>query len=72
MRGERQPGEYRQSGQRCQPARDKIRREVEAMLKSEQSSKTPRKQRLTAARIHRLLERQGLTVSSVTVRRLVA
>ena len=72
VRGERQPGEYRQSGQRCQPARDKIRREVEAMLKSEQSSKTPRKQRLTAARIHRLLERQGLTVSSVTVRRLVA
>ncbi|RKY17990.1 MAG: IS21 family transposase [Planctomycetota bacterium] len=72
VRGERQPGEYRQSGQRCQPARDKIRSEVEALLKAEQTAKTPRKQRLTAARVHRLLERQGLTVSAVTVRRLVA
>jgi len=72
VRGERQPGEYRQSGPRSQPARDKIRAEVERMLRSEDLAETPRKQRLTAARVHRLLEQQGLVVSPVTVRRLVA
>lgn len=72
LRGERQPGEYRQSGQRRQPARDKIRSEVETLLTDEREACTPRKQRLTAARVHRILEAKGLSVSAVTVRRLVA
>jgi transposase len=57
---------------RQQPARDEVREEVEAWLVGERENGVPRKQRLTAARIHRLLQDQGHSVSAVTVRRLVA
>lgn len=72
IRGERQPGEYRVTGRRRQPVRDKLRGQVEAWLVSELENGVPRKQRLTAARIHRLLVEQGESVSPVTVRRLVS
>jgi transposase len=72
VKGKRQPGEYRMTVRRRQPVRDVIRTQVEALLLAERENGVPRKQRLTAARIHRLLLEQGETVSPVTVRRLVS
>lgn len=72
LRGERQPGEYRMTGARGQPARDELRPLVEAWLSAERAAGVPRKQRLTAARVHRLLSEQGHEASAATVRRLVS
>lgn len=71
LRGDRQPGEYRMTSRRAQPVRDALRERVLELLVEEQRNQTPRKQRLTAARIHRLLVGVGETASESVVRRLV-
>jgi hypothetical protein len=53
---------------RAQPSRDAIRGRVRELLVAEGSKETPRKQRLTAARIHRLLSREGDDVGATTVK----
>ena len=72
LRGEGSPGTYQMQGPRPQPGRDTIRERVGELLVAEREKETPRKQRLTGARIHRLLEREGHQVSERTVRRVLA
>jgi len=67
-----EPGAYRLAAPRPQPARERVRTRVRELLKQEHEKQTPRKQRLTGARIHRLLEVAGLPVSERTVRAVVA
>ena len=71
LRGDREPGVYSQKSRRVQPVRDEMRPRVVALLTEEQRSKAPRKQRLTAARIHRLLRAEGFSSSEGLVRKLV-
>ena len=71
LRGEAIPGKYTMSKRRPQPVRDEIRERVCELLVKEREKATPRKQRLTAARIHRILEREGRCVGESTVRKLV-
>jgi transposase len=71
LRGAGLPGAYQMTSPRPQPARDAIRERVRELLTKEREKKTPRKQRLTAARIHRILEREGSAASESTVRKLV-
>jgi len=71
LRGERRAGQYRRRGRRAQPVRDGIREVVRALLVAEQESETPRKQCLTAARIHRLLRAGGHAAGASVVRQLV-
>lgn len=71
LRGEGLPGSYQMSTPRPQPVRDEIRARVRELLVTEQEKATPRKQRLTAARIHRILEREGRCVGESTVKTLV-
>ena len=71
LRGDREPGVYVQKSRREQPVRDELRPKVEALLKEEQERATPRKQRLTAARVHRILGSQGDRASASLVRKLV-
>jgi len=71
LRGDREPAVYSQKSRRNQPVRDELRPRVFALLEEEQRRETPRKQRLTAARIHRLLVGEGLAASAGLVRRLV-
>jgi transposase len=71
LRGEGTPGKYQMSSPRPQPSRDAIRERVRELLVAEREKQTPRKQRLTAARIHRLLERQGHSVGASTVKKVV-
>jgi transposase len=71
LRGEGSPGVYQMQNPRPQPTRDVIRAEVRELLETEQANKTPRKQRLTAARIHRLLVAKGRGVGDSSVRKLV-
>ncbi len=70
LRGERMPGEYRMEHRRDQPVRDKIRARVRELLKDEKREETPRKQRLTAARMFRLLRDEGSSASESIVRRV--
>jgi transposase len=70
VRGERLPGQYQMSAPRAQPVAGAIREVVRALLMAEQEAETPRKQRLTAGRVFRLLRGQ-FTVSEATVRRVV-
>jgi transposase len=65
------PGQYQMSSPRPQPAREAIRDRVRELLVSEREKQTPRKQRLTAARIHRILERMDVCVGATTVKRVV-
>jgi len=71
LRGEAIPGVYKMKDPRPQPARDAIREGVRELLVTEREKQTPRKQRLTAARIHRLLAREGHRVGETTVKRVV-
>ena len=65
------PGKYEMQKPRQQPVRDCLRQSVREFLKRERDRETPRKQRLTAARVHRLLIADGLTAAESTVRKLV-
>jgi len=71
LRGEGIPGTYKMKESRPQPARDAIRERVRELLVTEREKETPRKQRLTAARIHRLLLGEGHRVGETTVKRVV-
>lgn len=71
LRGEGLPGTYKMTSPRLQPARDAIRQRVRDLLEAEREKETPRKQRLTSARIHRILAREGCEASESTVRKLV-
>jgi transposase len=71
LRGDGQPGVYKMSGPRSQPARDAIRERVVSILVEEARSHAPKKQRLTAARVQRLLGKDGESVSLRTVQELV-
>ena len=70
LRGEREVGVYRQESRREQPVGDKIRPMVRKLLDDERLNEVPRKQRLTAARIHRLLEGKEVRASEAVVRRV--
>lgn len=72
LRGERVPGVYQMEKRRAQPVRDQIRGWVRQRLEEEIAIQTPRKQRLTAARIHRLLLEDGQAASEAVVRRVVS
>lgn len=71
LRGDGLPGKYMMKESRAQPARDGIRERVRELLVTEREKETPRKQRLTAARIHRLLVGEGHRVGETTVKRVV-
>jgi len=71
LNGERTPGQYTMAQDRPQPVRPELRPRVRDLLESEQERQTPRKQRLTGARIHRLLRAEGLRGSEASVRRVV-
>jgi len=71
LRGEAEPGVYKMRGPRSRPVQDRVSDQIRHMLVTEQEMETPRKQRLTAARVHRLLEREGVEVSPSTVKRVV-
>jgi len=71
VRGETIPGKYELRASRTQPVQEEVRERVRTLLVDEKAKVTPRKQRLTAARIHRILERDGATVSARTVRTVV-
>ncbi len=71
LRGERLPGIYLMEDLRRQPVKNILKPFVLALLQEEKESKAPRKQRLTAARIHRLLIADGHRFSASTVRSLV-
>jgi transposase len=71
LRGTVTPGVYTMSSPRAQPARDAIRVRVVGILEAEKRSDAPKKQRLTAARIHRILEAGDGHASLRTVQELV-
>lgn len=71
LRGVGLPGKYQMTSPRPQPVRDALRDRVRELLVTERERQTPRKQRLTAARIHRILERGGHEVGASSVKRLV-
>jgi transposase len=71
VRGAGIPGEYQMTRTRVQPVRDAHRERVRELLVTERERQTPRKQRLTAARIHRILEREGRRVGETSIRALV-
>ncbi len=72
VRGEQIPGQYQLREPRPQPRREEVRHRALELLTEERDNVTPRKQRLTAARIHRLLEGEGLSASERTVRTAVS
>lgn len=72
VRGEQVPGQYQLRAGRPQPAREQVRGRVHELLAQEREKETPKKQRLTAARIHRILEGEGSTASERTVRSAVS
>lgn len=65
------PGVYRRAAPRRR-VREVVDERVRALLEGEQKSATPRKQRLNAARIHRLLIDSKVVASERTVRLSVA
>jgi len=71
LRGEGTPGVYTMSAPRAQPAQAKIRAQVISILEAERCSDAPKKQRLTAARIQRMLGAEGAQVSLRTVQQVV-
>lgn len=66
------PGEYRMEKPRQRLVRESIDERVRELLKAEQDKSTPRKQRLSATRIHRILVAEGKEASERTVREAVA
>lgn len=66
------PGVYRQQKMRPRRVRERIDARVRELLEVEKAKATPRKQRLNAARIHRILAGEGKLASERTVRTLVA
>jgi len=64
-------GQHTMSRDPSQPVGAELRLRVRDLPDSEQELQTPRKQRLTAARIHRLRRAQGLRFSGSSVGRLV-
>lgn len=71
LRGVRRPGEYSLASDRRRPVSEALLERVEALLRVEIAARTPRKQRLTAARIGRLLAVEGLVACESTVRAVV-
>lgn len=71
LRGERHAGEYRLEAGRPRPVSEELSVRVRQMLTAEKVAATPRKQRLTAARIGRVLSEQGLRASDSTIRAVV-
>jgi len=71
LRGERLPGQYQQRTARRQPVRAEIEGRVRSLLEEEKERETPRKQRLTAKRIYRILRKEGHGPGYSTVRRVV-
>jgi transposase len=71
LRWEGSPGVYEMNDSRAQPVRAPIRERIRELLVAERLKATPRKQRLTAARIHRLMKDEGRRVSERTVRAAV-
>lgn len=71
LRGERHAGEYRLEAGRPRPVSEELSVRVRRMLTAEKVAATPRKQRLTAARIGRVLSEQGLRASDSTIRAVV-
>ena len=65
------PGVYQMKTQRAQPARERIRKLVVSLLEAEKRSDAPKKQRLTGARVWRLLEIDGIEACPRTVQELV-
>ena len=65
------PGVREEHEPRSRPVLDGVRPRVKAILAKERESATPRKQRLTAARIHRILLDEEHKVSERTVRTVV-
>ena len=72
LRNDQVPGLYLMTRKRRQQVKDVIKPFVFDFLKKEKELETPRKQRLTAGRIHRLLAKEGFKASASTVRSLVA
>lgn len=66
------PGEYRLETPRRRLVRERIDARVHELLKTEQDKTTPKKQRLSATRIHRILIGEGKLASERTVREAVA
>lgn len=66
------PGAYSLQQPRRRVVRERIDARVRELLKAEQEKETPRKQRLTATRVHRILTAEGLAASERTVREAVA
>ncbi|MFQ5381844.1 MAG: IS21 family transposase [Dehalococcoidia bacterium] len=71
LRSDRLPGKYQMSAAREQPVRAAIQRRVRELLEEEIRIETPRKQRLTAARIYRILGQEERPGSESTVRQVV-
>lgn len=72
VRGKAVPGVYQLKKPKAQPVIDSVAPQVKAMLAAEKEACVPRKQRLTAARIHRILRDQhGFLGCDSSVRRLV-
>jgi transposase len=65
------PRVYRREGPRPRPVGDRIQERVRELLRMEQDRSTPKKQRLTATRIHRILISEGKPASERTVREVV-
>ena len=66
------PGVYRLRSPRRRGVREQVDARVRELLSAEQKSGTPRKQRLSAARIHRILGEHKVEASERTVRLSVA
>ena len=57
---------------RRRPAQERVEARVRELLEEEREKETPGKQRLTGARIHRIVRKEGLEASERTVRTIVA
>lgn len=66
-----EPGRYSSRASQSQPVRDRVKGRVRELLIEERDNNVHRKQRLTAARIHRFLTKEGLDSSERTVRTVV-
>lgn len=71
LRGTRLPGEYRLESSRARPVREEVMDRIRELLEQEKDAATPRKQRLTGARIGRLLRAEGFRASDRTIRTAV-
>lgn len=59
LRGDQEPGVYAMKTSRTRQVKDKIKPFVLELFQREIELSTPRKQRLTAGRVHRLLKEEG-------------